>query len=358
MFFYIGNECELLERVNAGLFLDKGWTHCDSVWYKGYSTECNLGENIDNILNGYTPKGVWCVISLIEDTYRVHHPALCNFPFNGITNLYNNNTRHSYLNFYNSINSMDDVVDNVLSLLINTLQGYVKYNSDILNIWCTGGLDSVLLLAICERAKVPYNLYVDHTHSHTPSVDDTKFIKHIKSEFPNYSFMSMFTEKTVLATGYSGDSFFCRHPEQINLLANVFNLTAHDVVKPDQYVYRYLKRSMFNNMNNTLGISEEEAKTRILHGITEWFSVWHLDNTITFTPYHDIDLIKIILTLPTQDLIQAAADGTIQKKVIEKCNPEFLSFVDNQKNTILGGKNLFNNLTRVKLSCCKKIFIV
>jgi len=83
-----------------------------------------------------------------------------------------------------------------------------------------------------------------------------------------------------------------------------------------------------------------------------------LDNTITFTPYNDISLTKIILTLPVQMLIEASLDGTIQKKAIEKCNPEFLSLVDKQKNSLLGGKNLVNNLDRVKLGCCKKIFIV
>jgi ATPase subunit of ABC transporter with duplicated ATPase domains len=43
-------------------------------------------------------------------------------------------------------------------------------------------------------------------------------------------------------------------------------------------------------------------------------------------------------------LLEAALDGTIQKKAIEKCNPEFLSLVDKQKNSSLGGKNLVNNL--------------
>ena len=358
MFFYIGNECKLLEQVDAGLFLDKGWTQVNSVWYKGYSTECNLSENIDNILNGYKPKGIWCMISSVDSTYKVYNPKLCNFPFNGFTNLYNNNVVHNYLAFNNSINSMDVVIDNVVSTLVDIIQGYAKYNSDILNIWCTGGLDSILLLAICEKVSIPYNLYVDHTHSRTHNVYETDLIKHVKNEFSNYSFMSMFSEKTILATGYSGDSFFCRHPEQINLLANVLNLTAHDVVNSNQYVYAYLKRPMFSNMNNIFGISEEEAKTRILHGIAEWFSVWHIDNTITFTPFHDEDLIRMVLTLPIHELIEASSDGTVQKKAIEKCNPDLLLLVDNQKNTVFSGLNLNNNINRVKLNCCKKIFNV
>jgi hypothetical protein len=360
MFFYIGNECKLLEQVDTGLFLDKGWTKVNSAWYKGYSTECNLRESLDKILNGYKPKGIWCVIALDDDGYKTYHPEICPFPSDGITNLHNvTGSCSASFNVDSSVNSIDTVVDTALSILVNSCQGYAKYNSDILNIWCTGGLDSVLLLAICEKANIPYNLYAHKSHSAYHVEHETEFTKYVKNTFPNYQFMSVFSNKTVLGTGYGGDTYFCRHPVQINLLANSLGLTAHDVVKSDHYVYPYLKRPMFNNMDHvSYQVSEEEVKTRILHGITQWLHVWHLDNTITFTPYNDISLTKIILTLPVQMLIEASLDGTIQKKAIEKCNPEFLSLVDKQKNSLLGGKNLVNNLDRVKLGCCKKIFIV
>jgi hypothetical protein len=356
MFFYIGNECNLLEQVDIGLFLDKGWSQHNSVWYKGYSTECKLSENIDNILSGYKPKGIWCVISSVEGIYKVYHPELCNFPSNGFTNLYDNTASGNRLELNQYINSMDVVVDNVVSMLVDTCQGYVNNNIDTLNIWCTGGLDSVLLLAICEKANIPYNLYA-HKSSYSSHVEyDTNLTKHVKHEFPNYSFISLFADKTVLATGYGGDNYFCRHPVQINLLANSLGKTVVDVAKTHHYVYPYLRKQSLQNI--TTSLSEEEVKQRLLYQIQIWYSVWHIDNTITFTPYQDIDLFKMILTLPIHELIEASLDGTIQKKAIEKCNPELLSLVDGQKNTILGGKNLFNNLERVKLGCCKKIFIV
>lgn len=361
MFFYIGNECNLLEQVDTGLFLDKGWTQYNSVWYKGYSTECNLHENIDNIISGYTPKGIWCVISRTNSEYKIYHPELCNFPYDENTNLYNILMLDKIkvdTTIDKTINTMDTVVEKVLSILIDTCIGYTKYNSDILNIWCTGGLDSVLLLAICEKAGIPYNLYAHKSHSAYYNEYNSELLTHVKHEFGNYAFMSMFSEKTVLATGYSGDSYFCRHPEQINLLANSLGKTAHEVVKPDDYVAKFLSRPTFNDMVHDMYISEEEAKKHLLKRIPNWYSVWHLDNTITFTPYHDIELIKTVLTLPIEILLDAALDGTVQKKVIEKCNPEFLSLVDKQKNSLLGGTNLVNNIERVKLGCCKKIFIV
>ena len=357
MFFYIGNECELLEQVDTGLFLDKGWSQHNSVWYKGYSTECNLSENIDNILNGYKPVGIWCVISSVDGVYKIHHPEVCNFPHDRVTNLYNTGTPNHFLEFNNSVNSMEVVVDNVVSMLINTCQGYTKYNSDVLNIWCTGGLDSVLLLAICEKANIPYNLYA-HKSSYSSHVEyENMLTKHVKHEFPNYAFMSVFTDKTVLATGYNGDNIFCRHPEQITLLVSSLGLHARDMVQTHHYVYSYLRRQIYRNTKPII-MTEEEVKTRLSHQISNWHSVWHLDNTITFTPYQDIELFKMTLTLPINELIEASLDGTIQKRAIEKCDPNLLSLVDKQKNTILGGKNLINNLNRVKLGCCKKIFIV
>lgn len=355
MFFYIGNECNLLEQVESGLFLDKGWTNNNSIWYKGYSTECNLSENLDRIVNGYKPKGIWCVIA----NHKIYQPELCNFSHDGTTNLYNTSTNIVPVDFVSSINTMDTVVDIVLSILTNNCQGYAKYNTDILNIWCTGGLDSVLLLAICEKANIPYNLYAHKSHTAYHVEYETTLTKHVKNEFPNYQFMSLFTDRTVLGTGYDGDSYLCRHPAQINVLANCLGKTVHDVVKPEHYITSYLKRPMFSDMNNiSWQINEEDAKSRILHGITQWLSVWHLDNTISFTPYRDMDLIKIVLTLPIEELLNASLDGIIQKKAIEKCNIDFLSLVDKQKNSWLGGKNLTDNLKRVKLGCCKKIFIV
>jgi len=229
MFFYIGNECKLLEQVDTGLFLDKGWTKVNSAWYKGYSTECNLRESLDKILNGYKPKGIWCVIALDDDGYKTYHPEICPFPSDGITNLHNvTGSCSASFNVDSSVNSIDTVVDTALSILVNSCQGYAKYNSDILNIWCTGGLDSVLLLAICEKANIPYNLYAHKSHSAYHVEHETEFTKYVKNTFPNYQFMSVFSDRTVLGTGYGGDAYFCRHPVQINLLANSLGSTAHD----------------------------------------------------------------------------------------------------------------------------------
>ena len=365
MFFYIGSKCDQLTEVNEGLFLDDGWEHTQKtdckIWFKGYSTECRIENSTYSIINGYKPKGIWCVISLVNGEYKVYHADFCTFPFNGHTNLYSDNKfLNATANLIEDINSMEVVVNHIISILIETCVGYHTYNTDTLNIWCTGGLDSVLLLAVCERANIPYNLYVDKSHSSISAEYNSTLTKHIIAEFANYAFMSRFTDKTVLGTGYGGDSTFCRHPEQIKILTNSLGLSVRDVVKPNHYIYPFLKRLSFDDTVNKMLTyeTEEEIKKRILYGITQWFTVWHLDNTITFNPLMDIDLAKIVLTLPIQELIDASLDGLIQKEAIKKCKPELMCLLDTQKNTALSGKNLSNNLDRVNLSCSKKIFIV
>lgn len=364
MFFYIGNECELLNKVHDKLFLDKGWTQVlvneSLTWYKGYSTECSLENSIQPIITGYKPKGLWCVISVVDNQYKVYYPDLCSFPFNGYSNLYDNVNQVIDVSLLDTTNSFDSVVTNVISILSDTFIGYHQYNADMLNIWCTGGLDSILFLALCEKTKTPYNLYVDKTHSSTNAEYTSDLTRHVATEFSNYAFMSRFTEKTVLGTGYGGDSSFCRHPEQIKIFANSLGLSAYDVVKSTHYVYPFLKRTIVDDAVNSMLVHEtaEEIKKRILHGISQWFYVWHLDNTFTFNPFIDLDLAKMVLTLSINELLDASLDGSIQKEAIRKCDPTLMCLLDDQKNTLSSGKNLINNLDRVNLSCCKKIFIV
>ena len=365
MFFYIGNECELLNKVHDKLFLDNGWTQVSVdeslTWYKGYSTECRLENSIESILAGYKPKGIWCVISIVDNEYKVFYPNSYIFPFNGNSNLHNTDNKQDIdIDLFETTNSFDTVVTNIISLLSDTFIGYHRYNTDTLNIWCTGGLDSIMILALCEKTKPSYNLYVDKSHSSLNADYNSVLTKHVAREFPNYAFMSRFSKKTVLGTGYGGDSSFCRHPEQIKLLANSLGLSVFDIAKPTHYVYPFLKRIITDDTvnGNLIHETEEEIKRRIFHGINQWFYVWHLDNTFTFNPFIDLDLAKMVLTLSINELLDASLDGSIQKEAIRKCDPTLMCLLDDQKNTLSSGKNLINNLDRVNLSCCEKIFIV
>ena len=59
---------------------------------------------------------------------------------------------------------------------------------------------------------------------------------------------------------------------------------------------------------------------------------WHLDNTLTFTPLKDLEITKIMLRMPQEDIVAQIFDGMISKELIRRNFPDLLQFVNRHKN--------------------------
>jgi len=46
--------------------------------------------------------------------------------------------------------------------------------------------------------------------------------------------------------------------------------------------------------------------------------IWHIDNTMYYTPLKNLEIIKLILSLPTDDIIKNAFECTIQRSLLER----------------------------------------
>jgi hypothetical protein len=352
--------------VHDNLFLDKGWrqdkVNDKLVWYKGYSTDCRLSDNLNSIIEGYQPRGIWCVITYHNQKYDVYHALLRGFPINQTrtTNLFGNEKNPEIdVPEISEPKTFDEVVDGVISILSKNCLDFVKYNDEPLNIWCTGGRDSMLLLAICEREKIPYNFYT-HDKPKNRKIHkecDIKLSEHISTQYPNYAPVSIFSEPTVLLTGHQGDNFMCRLSSTIKLLANSIGKTPRDLIKPNQYSGFHMSTSVFSHLSESI-TKVNDVKHEIMMEIIGGHNVWHIDNTITFTPFYDVELPKLILSLDVETLIDAGLNGSIQLRAIEKCCPEIKILLQPQKNTVHGHNIMLTNLKKVNLGCCKKIYIV
>ena len=156
MFFYIGKHCNLLTQVNDNLHLDKGWSKKDNIYYKGYSCECSIGESIDDIVNGYKPNGIWIVIN----NKTVYHSTLRGFPlyqkdkdFTNIPNLKNFDLVYDKINWSSNYDelSLDEVTQKVFNILIENINGFIKFNNEKLKVLLTGGLDSTVVWALVQN---------------------------------------------------------------------------------------------------------------------------------------------------------------------------------------------------------------
>jgi hypothetical protein len=57
-----------------------------------------------------------------------------------------------------------------------------------------------------------------------------------------------------------------------------------------------------------------------------------LGHTLTFTPFKDIDILRLVLELDTNTLVENIADASIQKQLIMRRDPQLLQFLVRNKN--------------------------
>jgi hypothetical protein len=356
MFFYLGNDCDLLTKQRENLFTDLGWKQQNDVYYKGYCLDYNIDNNIDKILNGDRPQGIYAVIQ----NNSIFYPKVRPFPLykkdNVLTNLKLNGLVEVPVSKYKlprGSKSLDVVVTEIIKVLVDNLSKVE------LNIWCTGGIDSTMLIAIAEYAELPYTIHIAKPRTfkdikyYEGSVEEytSPLIEFCREKYWAYGFLSNFNNK-ILTTGFYGDEYFCRTVWQINQLANSIGKEIVDVVKPTDYIHHHLYR--YKNQLEHLTITNAKQSTIESIGNSH---AWHIDNTITFCPLMDKRIVDNVWSLDVDSLLTYAVDATIQKQIISETKHDVLLLTDIYKNAPLGRKNFFENISKVKLPNCNDIVV-
>ena len=75
-----------------------------------------------------------------------------------------------------------------------------------------------------------------------------------------------------------------------------------------------------------------DINNQALNILANDYQHWHLGNTFTWTPYKDLEIIRLLLRCPIDQLIPQFLDGAISKTLIRKYNPDVLQFLSRYKN--------------------------
>lgn len=349
MFFYIGNNCNLLEYVDHNLYLDKGWNKKDSVYYKGYSTECNISDNLHSILTGYKPNGIWAVIH----QGKLYHPELRGFPLytNGIdyTNI-SNIDGFSFIN--NNIKwdddfsewSLEDVVSKVTEIFLNNISNFIKYNPNIkLTVLGTGGLDSTLALAAIDSIT-DYSLV--RTASKIREYT-SPLITHLNKNHWAYNIINIQHGPIYNLVGFAAEVMTLRGYDMFNMICRSKNTTVYDTIDKTDYMYYFLQRpNIRERLEGSVNIFSN-LKKNILSTIDHDYYIWHLDNNFHFNPFYDKRIPEICIRLSIENMIKNCKNGLIERLMIEKINSKFLSIVSDYKNHHPTLKNYDANINGV-----------
>lgn len=233
--------------------------------------------------------------------------------------------------------SFESVTEEIHSLLCAKFN-WLAMNYDIVRVFYSGGIDTLTCISYLRALHVPFEL-VNAEH-----FDYTQFTITNDSEIKGYwgyNQIHHYRKPTVFVTGACGDEYFLRGPATANIMLMHLGKTMEQVLQPDHYHYLYFqgleKSALYNKQSqdkNILKAIQNKTTTQdyILRMCINDHQHWHLGNTITFTPFKDIELLRLTLELDEKNIISAIVDASIQRALIDKNEPALLNFLAKNKN--------------------------
>lgn len=362
MFFSISDKKDM-RFINHEVFgdfvvsFDNGWQKTnETTLFKGYRT-----PNIDH--------GNWCEITLNEkNNIFVDHDKNRSFPLwwdennKILTNLLgtgdsiwadkkvilNEDLEVEFLSHdpIGEINfskiSLDKFNHWIVEDLMTKSKDIVSIYSDFRFFYFnSSGVDTGLISALVYNQKLPATQIVEEYFE----VD--KFclmnINEIQNSHWSYKQIHHWKSPCFLMTGGCGDEFWFRGPYLIGLWAAWHDINVIDLLKRSSgYHVGYFLKEKNKKIFKELFLKRHEIKERypkyedlilqILNVNVNDHQHWHLGNTITWTPYKDIEITKNILRLPFDILIDQIVKAKVNFGVIDLVCPEISHKILKTKN--------------------------
>ena len=132
-----------------------------------------------------------------------------------------------------------------------------------------------------------------------------------------------------------------RSPSTTTLLLMHYGHDIFELLGPENYDYEYLTaeklhatyKDIRSNVDNQELVKDYQALCdQILNINLNDHQHWHFDNTLTWTPFKDLELCKIMLSMTEKDLLDQIMNAGISKELIEINDPTLLEGLSNQKN--------------------------
>ena len=222
---------------------------------------------------------------------------------------------------------------------------FKNFDTDLpIKFFPTGGVDIAILISFVLKHQKKFELL---TAEHK---DMDYFICHNRAHIGNnwaYRDIHYWTTPSVLLSGTHGDEMMLRFPQDAYLLAKLNGENILEILKDNPSLYhshyflRQKHKKLYDEVDN-LDLSEEESKDYILSRNAFDYQHWHLGETLTFTPFNDLEVTNIMLNFSYGFLKSQLTDAAISKKLIERNDPKLINLVSTNKNV-----NHFGHLYKI-----------
>lgn len=345
---------------------DLGWAYSQvgsaQVVYKGYADDFDLAEHLEDIVLQTRPchTGNFCVLVYLNDCLEIKTDRYRSFPIyigNSITNLVPQQrtawtdsliTVHADLAVtevkFDAVGPIEtaqltrrQVVSAIVDLLDRKTQAFVSHNQLPVNVYLSGGVDSLLVYSFLQKHTDQYR-WINCSH-----VDYDYFWLKNSGDIRNhwgYKQIHHWTDPCVLTSGAPGDEFMLRSPTTGNMLlmhhnVNVFDLLERTDCLHREYFLRDKHVKLFQHMlDDEPPIQDQDLLfEQMCHvNLNDW-QHWHIGHTLTWTPLRDLEIFKLLLRLPFADQLDQFLNSGISREIIEHNRPGLSGAISTKKNS-------------------------
>lgn len=347
---------------------DQGWQlqqmGTAQVLYKGYADREDLGDLLLDVALQTAPhiSGNFCALVMVNDALTIQTDRYRSFPIyisdQSINNLIPAErtawadsmiTVHSDLvvteNKFDVIGNTESgvaTIDQIDELLTDKIQTFLSHNQLPLRVFLSGGVDTLLLYSYIRRlgAKhaMTWNQHVDLDYFYLSNHHD------IQRNW-GYQQIHHWQQPCVLASGAPGDEFMLRSPTTANRYLLNHNTSIPEQVEsnPNCLHREYFKKpshmALFAQQAQNFVASENIVWDNCNTVVNDW-QHWHLGNTLTWTPFRDLELFKLYMSLPYEQALGQIMNSAVSRALIERNVPGLTTMLSDQKNTGNFMKNL------------------
>lgn len=380
MFFNLSKQQDT--RSSNHFQLGKLWLNIDAGWsmtsvdgsiivYKGYANDYLINTILEDIIADTVPKfdGNFCVFryDVSDQQLKIYTSRSCGFALyhsdDSLSNWIQCDNR-IYADFLienidqdlnitvkkhdpigdiiTDVLTEDEVVDEIYRILYSRIERFLSTNTLPVNVFLSGGIDTMLVYSFVKKITDNYRLIAE---SHL-EFDEfwCKNKTYISSRHWAYSQIHHWREPCILCSGAPGDEFMLRAPETANLF--LMNLGTNIPMQLDNDQH-YLQRNYLTKEKH-LNLYKQQATDPMIRMLTKDKRFlfrdicnknandkqhWHLGHTLTFTPLHDMEIMKLIMRLPAESAIAQILDSKISKRLIAMNDSNLLRYLSTEKNS-------------------------
>jgi hypothetical protein len=366
----------------AGLVIntDSGWHKAtvDGIdyLYKGYADADRLENLLPQIAQQSQPKftGNFCVFVDQVDCVLVRTSCYRSFPVwydaDSFTNLkpcansiWSDSQcdvqssmqirQKNFVEFTANIETTNDsAIDSLDKILTQKTQQLKQQLDRPIRVFLSGGVDTMLMYSYILREQVPHQL-IQYLHIEY----DDFYLSNSADICRNWSYNQIhhWREPCMLVSGAPGDEYFLRSPTTANILLRWHGTTINQQLEqwPSCMHASYFKSAKHQELfeqqaqENLQFDTKQDLNYFLLNWLHNDWQHHHLGNTLTWTPFRDLKLLKIMLSMPYEDQLTQIMDSKISCALIERNVPglsKYLSTQKNHGNFMSNLKNLYKSI--------------